>query len=479
MISHHRPDRTISGPFLAGFLASVIYLSACSVGPDYTRPPVTTPAQYKEADAASPAQSVDEVIKAKWWEMFGDRELTELEEQVDVSNQNVAQAAAGYRQALALVQSARAAYFPTVTVGLGISRTQTSPTISPGPVRDTEPFTEHTMPLEVSWEVDVWGRIRRLVEASQANAQASEADLEAGKLSARAQLAQAYFLLRTLDAQKQLLDATVVAYQKSVDLTTNRYNSGVASRGDVLQAETQLKSTQAQEIDITAQRAQVEHAIALLIGKAPAELSVTVAPLNAALPALPAGVPEEILKRRPDVAAAERLMAAANAQIGVAIAAYYPDVTVNSSGGFESSSASKLFSWMGRFWSFGVGMTQTLFDGGLRGAEVDRARAAYDASVASYRQTVLTGYQEVEDSLAAQRILGTEAVAQDEAVTAAQQSLAVTMNQYQAGIVSYLNVIVAQTIALSNQRTAVDILGRRLNATVLLIKALGGGWKTA
>jgi len=470
--------RAISGAFFIGLLAFGLILSACSVGPDYARPPVTTPAQYKEAGAASLAQSVDQMIKPKWWEMFGDTELNGLEEQVDVSNQNIAQAVANYRQALALVQSARAAYFPTVTIGVGVSRLQNSPTISPGEVKDTAPFTEHSMPIEVSWEVDVWGRIRRLVESTQANAQANEADLEAAKLSARSQLAQAYFLLRTLDAQKELLEATVVAYQKSVELTTNRYNSGVASRGDVLQAQTQLKSTQAQEIDITVQRAQVEHAIALLIGKAPAEVSVSVAALNAIPPVLPAGVPEEILKRRPDVAAAERLMASANAQIGVAVAAYYPDVSVNSSGGFESTSASKWFSWMGRFWSVGMGMTQTLFDGGLRGAQVDRARAAYDASVASYRETVLTGYQEIEDSLAAQRILDSEARTQDEAVEAAQQSLAVILNQYQAGIVSYLNVIVAQTIALSNQRTAVDILGRRMNAAVLLIKALGGGWQT-
>ena len=317
------------------------------------------------------------------------------------------------------------------------------------------------------------------MESNEANAQANAADLEAAKLSARAQLAQAYFLLRIVDAQKQLLDATAVAYQKSLELTNNRYNSGVASHGDVLQAETQLKTTQAQAIDTGVQRAQLEHAIALLIGKAPADLSIAVAPVKTTPPELPAGVPEEILKRRPDVAAAERLMASANAQIGVAVAAYYPNVSVNTTGGFESSSAAKWFSWMGRFWSAGLSMTQTLFDGGLRGAQVDQARAAYDASVASYRQTVLTGYQEVEDNLAAQRILRDEANVQDAAVNAAQQSLAVTMNQYQAGIVSYLNVIVAQTIALSNQRTAVDILGQRLTANVLLVKALGGGWRTS
>jgi NodT family efflux transporter outer membrane factor (OMF) lipoprotein len=462
-----------------GLIAILMTVSACSIGPDYRRPPVTTPASYKEADPVTAAQSVDDVIKAKWWEMFGDPQLNALEEQVDVSNQNVALAEARYRQARSLVVSARAAYYPTVTIGVGITRAQNSPTLSPGPARATPEFTEHSLPIDVSWEIDVWGRIRRTVESNEANAQASDADLEAAKLSARAQLGQAYFLLRTVDVEKQLLDATVAAYQKSLDLTNNRYKSGVASRGDVLQAETQLKSTQGQAIDTAVQRAQLEHAIALLIGKAPADLSIPVAPLKTSPPALPAGIPEEILKRRPDVAAAERSMAAANAQIGVAVAAYYPDVAVNSTGGFESSSLSKWFSWMGRFWSAGLSMTETLFDGGLRGSQVDQARAAYDASVASYRQTVLAGYQEVENNLAAQRILRDEADVQEQAVNSAQQSLAVTMNQYQAGIVSYLNVIVAQTIALSNQRTAVDILGRRLNASVLLVQALGGGWKTS
>ena len=479
MSLYHRLDCIRSDWRLTSFLALMAFASACSVGPDYSRALVTTPANYKEADAAVTAQSIDDVIKTKWWEMFGDAELNALEEQVDISNQNVAQAEARYRQARALVASARAAYFPTVTVGVGVTGQQLPTNVGPGPGKVTPAFTEHTLPIDLSWEIDVWGRIRRSVESAEANAQANAADLEAAKLSARAELAQDYFLLRTVEAQKQLLDATAVAYQKSVELTTNRYNSGVASRGDVLQAETQLKTTQAQAIETDVQRAQLEHAIALLIGKAPADVSIPVAPIQTTPPALPAGAPEEILNRRPDVAAAERLMASANAQIGVAEAAYYPNVSVNTTGGFESSNLAKWFSWMGRFWSAGLSMTETLFDGGLRGSQVDQARAAYDASVAAYRQTVLTGYQEVEDNLAAQRILGAEAQAQDAAVQAAQQSLAVILNQYQAGIVSYLNVIVAQTIVLNNQVTAVNILGRRLNASVLLVKAVGGGWKTS
>ncbi|MEA2657711.1 MAG: hypothetical protein QOF64_296 [Candidatus Binatota bacterium] len=463
--------------FYLAIPAALLLISACSVGPDYVRPAFETPVAYKETEAAKSAQSVDDVVSRSWWEIFADPELNSLEQQVEISNQNVAQAEAQFRQARALVQAARAAYFPTVTVGVGMTRTAPSATAGSSTARNNRTFTEHSLPIDVSWELDVWGRIRRTVESSRATAQASAADLEAATLSARAELAQDYFQLRSLDGQKQLLDNTVVAFDRSLHLTNNRYRSGVASRADVLQAETQLKTTQAQAIDIGVQRAQLEHAIALLIGKAPADLTIPTAPLATQPPTIPAGVPAELLKRRPDVAAAERTVASANAQIGVAEAAYYPTLSIDSQGGFESSSASKWLSAMGRFWSAGFSLSQTLFDGGARKAQVEQARAVYDTDVAAYRQTVLAGFQEVEDNVAAQRILGTEAEAQAEAVQAAQQSLAVTMNQYQSGIVSYLNVVVAQTTALGNERTAVDILGRRLTASVLLIKALGGGWK--
>src|SRR6266576_4174814 len=462
--------------FFAVF-ALLAFISACTVGPNYSRPAMTTPAGYKEAVGGNPSLSIDDVVKAKWWEIFGDTELNALEEQVDITNQNIAQAEARFRQARALVQAARAAYFPTVTVGVGVTGTQRSATATPGTTENRNAFTEHSLLADVSWELDVWGRIRRSVESSTASAQASAADLAAANLSARTDLAQDYFQLRSLDTQKQLLDATSVAFQKSLDLTNNRYRSGVASRGDVLQAETQLKTTQAQAIDVGVQRAQLEHAIALLVGKAPANFSIPAAQFTGAPPAIPAGVPEELLNRRPDVGSAERLAAAANAQIGVAESAYYPNVALDTQGGFESSSLAKWFSVLGRFWSSGLSVTQTLFDGGLRESQVKQARAAYDASVAAYRQAVLTGYQEVEDNLAAQRILTSEAQTEDEAVKAAEQSLTVITNQYQAGIVSYLNVVVAQTTALTNERTAGDILGRRLTASVLLIKALGGGWK--
>jgi NodT family efflux transporter outer membrane factor (OMF) lipoprotein len=463
--------------FYLAIPAALLLISACSVGPDYVRPALESPVAYKETEAAKSAQSLDDVVSRNWWEIFADPELNSLEQQVEISNQNVAQAEAQFRQARALVQAARAAYFPTVTVGVGMTRNAPSATAGSSTARNNRTFTEHSLPIDVSWELDVWGRIRRTVESSRATAQASAADLEAATLSARAELAQDYFQLRSLDGQKQLLDNTVVAFDRSLQLTNNRYRSGVASRADVLQAETQLKTTQAQAIDIGVQRAQLEHAIALLIGKAPADLTIPTAPLATQPPTIPAGVPAELLKRRPDVAAAERTVASANAQIGVAEAAYYPTLSIDSQGGFESSSASKWLSAMGRFWSAGFNLSQTLFDGGARKAQVEQARAVYDTDVAAYRQTVLAGFQEVEDNVAAQRILGTEAEAQAEAVQAAQQSLAVTMNQYQSGIVSYLNVVVAQTTALGNERTAVDILGRRLTASVLLIKALGGGWK--
>ena len=335
------------------------------------------------------------------------------------------------------------------------------------------------MGLDFSWELDLWGRIRRTVESNQASAQASAGDLESARLSFQAELAQDYFQLRTVDAQKQLLDATVAAFEKSLELTKNQYASGVASQADVVQAETQLKTTQAQAIDVGVQRAQLEHAIALLIGKPASTFSLPTAPLTATPPPIPVGVPSALLERRPDIAAAERRVAAANAEIGVAVAAFFPTVTLSASSGFESSSLSQWLTAPSRFWSVGPSISETVFDGGLRRAQTDFARAGYDASVGTYRQTVLTAFQAVEDNLAALRILEQEAQVQDEAVQGAQKSVTLTTNQYKAGTVSYLNVITAQTIALTNETTAVQIRGRRMSAAVLLIQALGGGWNAA
>ncbi len=461
-------------------LVATLVLSACAVGPDYVRPTATPvmPAAYKELDGWKQAQPRDGAVKGAWWRLFNDPQLNALEEQVAISNQNVLAAEAQFRQASALVRSAKAGYYPTVSVGASVDRSRRSDNIGAG-TSSAGTTTDYQLPVDLSWEADIWGRIRRSVEASRASAQASAADLAAARLSAQATLAQAYFQLRTLDSQKQLLETTASYYQKSLDLTRNRYASGVAARSDVLQAETQLKSTRAQAIDTGVQRAQLEHAIALLIGKPASSFSLAPAPLVATPPAIPLGLPSELLERRPDVAASERRVAAANAQIGVAEAAWYPTVRLSASGGFEATSLSKWLTWPSRFWAVGPSVSETLFDGGLRGSQDDQARAAYDADVAAYRQAVLTGFQEVEDNLAALRILENEARVQDEAVVAARQSVTITDNQYKAGIVGYLNVLVAQTAELANQQTAIDIQGRRMVAGVLLIKALGGGWDAA
>ncbi len=459
-------------------LATLTLLAACSVGPDYVRPTTVIPAGYKEVNGWKVAQPKDEAIKGAWWEIFNDPQLNALEEQVVISNQNVAAAEAQFRQAQAQVRASRAAYFPTITAGASVTRARTSGNLGSN-TRSGNTFTDYQLPIDFSWELDIWGKIRRTVEASKASAQSSAADLEAALLSAQAALAQDYFLLRTLDAQKRLFDETIIVYRKFLKLTRNRYASGVASKNDVLLSETQLKTAEAQSIDLGVQRAQLENAIALLIGKPASVFSLSFEPLAAVPPAIPVGVPSELLERRPDIAAAERSVAAANAQIGVAIAAYFPTVTLSASGGLESSNLSKWLTWPSRFWSLGPAISEVLFDGGLRRAQTDQARAAYDATVANYRQTVLTGFQEVEDNLAALRILEEELKTQDEAVKAAQQSVTVTTNQYRAGIASALDVIVVQAVALNDERTAVEILGRRMTAAVLLVKALGGGWNSS
>jgi NodT family efflux transporter outer membrane factor (OMF) lipoprotein len=403
--------------------------------------------------------------------------LNTLVEQVAISNLNVAAAESQFRQARALVQAAKAGYYPSVTVGASATRSQTSGNLGTGKSGETT-SSNFQLPLDLTWELDLWGKIRRGVESTQAGAQASAADLAAATLSAQAELVSDYFQVRTLDAQKQLLDATADVYRKALELTTNRYVAGVAAKSDVLLAETQLKNTQAQAIDLGVQRAQLEHAIALLIGKPAANFSLPTAPLSLATvpPPTPVGVPSELLERRPDIAGAERRMAAANAQIGVAEAAWYPTVTLSAAGGFEASSFSKWLAWPSRFWAVGPSVSEKIFDGGLRLAQTEQARAAFDGTVATYRQTVLTGFNEVEDNLAALRILEEEAHVQDDAVKAAKQSVIIIRNQYKAGTVSYISVIVIQASELANEMTTINILGRRMTASVLLVKALGGGW---
>ena len=465
------------------FAAALIFsiFASCAVGPDYVRPTAETPATYKEGEGWKQAEPKDHIIRGAWWEIFSNPELNALEDQINISNQNVVAAEAQFRQALALVQVARSAYFPTATAGASATRSLrsrdalgTSSATSAG-----RTVNDYLAPLTASWAIDVWGRVRRQVESSRASAQASAATLESVRLLTQAQVAQNYFQLRTLDTQKKLLDETVIAYQTSLTLTQNRYASGVASRADVLQAETLLKSTQAQAIDIGVQRAQLEHAIAVLLGKPASTFSIPVAPLIAVPPAVPVGVPSELLERRPDIAVAERNMAAANAQIGVAKAAFFPTVTLNGSVGYESTDTSNWLTWPSRFWSLGAGVSEVIYEGGLRRAQTAAARAAYEATVASYRQTVLTAFQQVEDNLAALRILEGEAQVQDGAVQAARQSVTVALNQYKAGTASYLAVIVVQAQSLNNEITALSIQSRRLTAAVNLIQDLGGGWNAA
>jgi len=465
---------------LVGLAGALLLISACTVGPNYVKPTTVAPGTYKEMKDWKVAEPKDHVMRGKWWEIYNDPQLNALEEQVNISNQNIFAAEAKFRQARALIQVARAAYFPTITMGPSFTRFRPSTTITQGATSSPSPTSLYSLQADATWELDLWGRVRRSVEASKANAQASAADLEGVRLSTHAQLAQSYFQLRAQDALKQILDETVITYQKSLELTQNRYASGVASRADVLQAEAQLKSTQAQAIEIGVQRAQLEHAIAVLIGKQASLFSVPFSPLaNVIPPAVPVGIPSELLERRPDIASAERLMASANAQIGVAKAAYYPTVSLNASGGFQSIDLAKWFNWPSLFWSVGPVLAETLFSGGLRQAQIEQARAAYEATVGSYRETVLIGFQEVEDYLAALRILEQEELAQEEAVKAAVQSVTVVTNQYKAGIVGYLNVIVVQALALNDQTVAVNILGSRMTDSVLLIKALGGGWTAA
>jgi len=473
--------RTRSRALVAAALALV---SGCAVGPDYARPPVVTPDAYKELGGWRIARPRDDALRGAWWERFGEPTLNMLEPQVSVSNQTLASAEATYREARALVRQARAAYFPTLTVGIGYTRSRQSETIVTSTGTKTSsvsvgPSDFFQLPIDASWTPDFWGRVRRSVESNRASAQASAADVETARLSLQAELAVDYFQLRDLDAQKRLLDETAAAYALSLQLTRNRFAGGVASRVDIVQAEAQLKTTQALAIDVGVQRAAFEHAIAVIMGQPPSSFGLPAAPLTGTPPPIPVGLPSELLERRPDIAGAERRMAAANAQIGVAVSAYYPTITLSGAFGFQSSSVSDWLTWPSRFWSFGPTISETVLDGGFRLAQTDQARAAYDASVANYRQVVLTAFQGVEDNLAALRILEEESTVQDEAVKASRESVTLTTNQYKAGIVSYLNVIIAQTIALTNETTAVQILGRRMTAAVLLIQALGGGWEVA
>jgi len=458
---------------------SMLLFGGCTVGPKYRRPAAEVPASYKEVGDWKPAQPNDQSLSGNWWEVFQDAQLNALESQVNVSNQNLKAAEAQYTQARALVRYNRANYFPSIGGGAGATRNKISNNRPPSLSSNGATYNDFQIPFELSYEVDVWGRARRTVESYRDQAQASAADLATINLSMHAQLALDYFQARTLDAEEQLLNSTVTQYQQALELTENRYAGGLSSDLEVQQARTQLETTRAQAIDVGVARAQYEHAVAVLIGKPPANFSLAALPLTTPPPSIPAGLPSELLERRPDIAAAERRMASANAQIGVAKAAYYPTISLGATGGFESGVITTLISGPSALWSVGGSAVAPIFDGGRRRANMDQALAAYDQTVANYRETVLTGFQQVEDNVAALRILEHEAQVQDQAVVAAQKYLELATTRYKGGVTSYLEVTTAQTAALSDEVTAVNILGRRMVDAVTLVQALGGGWNSS
>ncbi len=453
-------------------------LAGCTVGPDYVRPEVQTPAAYKEWATANPGDSVP---RGKWWETFRDPVLNRLEEQVDISNQNIRAAEAQYRQALANADAARAALYPTLNANVQGARSRYSalvPLSNPTQSISGSTRTIYAMGLNASWEPDLWGGIRRSIEAGTANAEASGKNLESVRLSTRATLAQDYFLMRVSDDDIALLDRIAENYGHYLQIVQNQYHAGYASSASVDQAQTQLESARSQAIDLRLARAQYEHAIAALLGKAPAEFSIKPVKMTYRIPEIPVGIPSQLLQRRPDIAESERLVAAANAQIGVAKSAFFPSLSISPTAGYQSTSFASWVTAPMRTWSVGPAIAQTLFNGGLTRAQTDSAIAAYDAAVATYRQTVLSGFQEVEDNLAAQHILAGEAKADQASADFAKKSLDVAFNQYRAGTVSYLNVITAQASELASEKIEMDLTGRRLTACVTLIKAIGGGWRT-
>ena len=458
-------------------LAICVAASACAPTAKYVAPTADVAPAFRENADWKTAQPGDEALRGAWWELFGDPDLNALEQQIDVSNQTLKAAAAQFAQARAIVRGTRAGLFPQVNATPSVSRAEGSGNRPSTTLHQAA--SDFILPVDASYEADVWGRIHGAVDASRAGAQASAADLETARLSLHAELAVDYFTLRGIDRDRQLLDAAVASFEKTLELTQNRFQGGIASQADVAQAETVLETTRAQAVDVGVGRAALEHAIAVLIGRPASMLSIAVAPLTAAPPSVPAGVPSELLERRPDIAAAERRVAAANAQLGVATAAFYPRLILSGAAGFESSPLGSLLTGTSGFWTIGSALLVNVFDGGRRKSVSDQARAAQDQAIAIYRQSVLLAFREVEDQLAALRLLEQEAAIQLRAVDAAQRSLAQATNRYRGGLASYLEVTSAQNAALANERTAVGIVTRRMSASVLLMKGLGGGWQVA
>jgi NodT family efflux transporter outer membrane factor (OMF) lipoprotein len=483
------------GTLAISSLIAAISLSGCTVGPKYQTPTVQTPTAYKEVtpqnqkdiDNWKVAQPSDAAIRDKWWELFNEPELNGLEERVNVSNQSIASAEASFLAARAMVKEARSQLFPTATTQPSYTRERISPNLkefnassgssSTTPVSTTSAsFNDYSLPFDATWVPDLWGKIRNTVKASAYGAQASAADLANTRLSMQADVAVDYFDLRSQDSLKQLLDSTVDAYKESLRLTQVLYQTGINNEETVAQAETQLETTQAQDTNVGILRAQYEHAIAMLVGQPASTFSIPLKPLTTPPPPIPYGVPSQLLERRPDIADDERLVAQANAEIGVARAAYFPTLTLSATGGFESSSAANWLAWPSRFWSIGPSAAETIFDAGLRRATVQQYRATYDETVANYRQTVLTAFQQVEDNLAGLRILSEEIQQQNVAIDSSQRYLTIATSRWKLGLDPYLDVITAQTTLLSNQQTLVSLKLQQITSSVQLIEALGGGW---
>lgn len=464
----------------------VSLLAGCMVGPKYRQPaaPMTPaykeppPDSFKETDQWKTAKPMADALRGNWWEVFGDPQLNALEAQVAIANLNLKAAEARFREARTMVKYNRAALFPSVSTAPYVSTLRNSPNSPYFPVGSSGigSANEFILPFDLSYEVDLWGRIRRSVAAAGQEAQATAADVQSLRLSLQAELATDYFELRSADAQIRLLADTVRAYTEMTQLTTDLFRGGAAPESDVVQAQTQLDTTRVQYTDVFVFRAQYEHAIAILIGKPPAEFSLPPSPLNGSPPAIPVGLPSQLLERRPDIAASERRMAEANEQIGIARAAYYPSLLIGPSAGFEGNKITNWLIWPSRFWAAGPTLAETLFDAGRRRATSDAARASYDATVATYRETVLAAFREVEDNLSTLRVLEQEARQQNQAVVEAKRLVELFRYRYEGGVDPYLQVVIAQTTELFNERNAIDILRRRMDASVLLIKGLGGGW---
>jgi NodT family efflux transporter outer membrane factor (OMF) lipoprotein len=466
-----------------------LFLSGCMVGPKYVKPTTPLapafkeqpPESFKESDGWKPAEPRDQTLRGKWWEIFGDPLLNALEEEVTLSNQDLKVSEARFHQARAMIRFNRSAEFPTISTSPSITNERESANQPYFPASQANNGTgAFTLPFDLSYEVDLWGRVRRTVSASKEEAQASAADLQTASLTLHAELAADYFELRSADVQNKLLDDTVKAYNEALKLTQGRFDGGAAPESDVAQAQTQLDGAQVQDTDIAVMRAQYEHAIAILIGKPPAEFSITPEPQTALkVPGIPITVPAALLERRPDIAAGERRVAEANDQIGIARAAFFPALVLGATGGFTGTSITNWFTWPSRMWAVGPQMSQTIFDAGRRRAVSEGAIANYDGTVASYRQTTLAAFQEVEDNLAALRVLEKESRQQQQATVSAERSLRLFNERYEGGVDNYLQVIMAQTVLLTNQRNSIDIQRRRMDASVILVKAVGGGWDTS